>query len=65
MIRPLLIVTSLFVANVATATASAEQVTIGDNEPVILVATSGSSWTVISLENSKQMSKVRFWKKTV
>ena len=59
MIRTLLIVTSLFVANVATATASAEQVTIGDNEPVILVATSGSSWTVISLENSKHMSKVR------
>lgn len=59
MFRTLFVVTCLFAANVATSAASDQQATIGDSEPVILVATSGNSWTVISMENSKQMSKVR------
>ena len=59
MFRTLLVATSLFAANVATAAASDQQATIGDNEPVVLAATKGSSWTVISMENTKQMSKVR------
>jgi hypothetical protein len=36
-----------------------QQATLTDNEPVMMVATSGNSWTVISMENSKHMSKVR------
>ena len=59
MFRTLLLVTSLFAANIATAAASYEPAIIGDNEPVILAATAGNSWTVIAMENSKQMSKVR------
>ncbi len=59
MFRTLLLVTSLFAANVATAAASYEPAIIGDNEPVILAASAGNSWTVIAMENSKQMSKVR------
>ena len=58
MFRTLLVVTSLFAANVATAT-SVEQTTLIDNEPVMAVAAVGKSWTVISMENSKQMANVR------
>jgi hypothetical protein len=59
MFRTFLVVTSLFAANVATATTSVEQSTLIDNEPVMAVAAVGKSWTVISMENSKQMAKVR------
>ena len=30
-----------------------------DNEPVMLAAAAGNTWTIISMENSKKMSKVR------
>ncbi|CAM8645905.1 hypothetical protein MCEGEM3_02620 [Oxalobacteraceae bacterium] len=59
MFRTLLVVTSLFAANAATATTSVEQSTVTNNETVMPVAAAGKSWTVISMENSKQMSKVR------
>ena len=59
MFRTLLVVTSLLAANVSTAAAFDDQAVIADNEPVMLVADAGNSWTVISMENSKQMSKVR------
>ena len=59
MFRTLLVVTGLLFANASIAANSDEQATITDNEPVMLVAASGNSWTVISMENSKQMSKVR------
>jgi hypothetical protein len=59
MFRTFLVVTSLFAANVATATTSVEQPTLSDNEPVVMVDVAVNSWTVISMENSKQMSKVR------
>ena len=59
MFRTLLVVTSLLAANASTAANSDEQATLTDNEPVALVAAAGKSWTVISMENSKQMSNVR------
>ena len=59
MFRTLLVVTSFFAANVTTAATSMEQATLSDNEPVMLVDVALNSWTVISMENSKQMSKVR------
>lgn len=59
MFRTFLALISLLAVSAATAASSNEQAIIGDNEPVALVATAGNSWTVISLENSKQMSKVR------
>jgi hypothetical protein len=59
MFRTFLVVTSLLAANVSIAAASDEQATLTDNEPVMVVAAAGNSWTVISMENSKQMSKVR------
>lgn len=59
MFRTLLVVTSFFATNVTTAATSMEQATLSDNEPVMSVAAAGKSWTVISMENSKQMSKVR------
>ena len=59
MFRTLLVVTSLLAANASTAATSDEQVTLTDNESVALVAAAGKSWTVISMENSKQMSNVR------
>lgn len=59
MFRTLLVVTSLLAANASIAAASVEQATLTDNETVMVVATTGNSWTVISMENSKQMSKVR------
>ena len=59
MFRTLLVVTSLLAANASTAATSDEQATLSGNEPVALVAAAGNSWTVISMENSKQMSNVR------
>jgi len=59
MFRTLLVVTSLLAANASTAANSDEQATLTDNESVALVAAAGKSWTVISMENSKQMSNVR------
>jgi hypothetical protein len=59
MFRTLLVVTSLLAANASTAATSDEQATLTDNESVALVAAAGKSWTVISMENSKQMSNVR------
>ncbi len=59
MFRTLLVVTSLLAANASTAATSDEPATLSGNEPVALVAAAGNSWTVISMENSKQMSNVR------
>ncbi|MCE2859677.1 MAG: hypothetical protein LW731_07515 [Oxalobacteraceae bacterium] len=58
MFRTLLFVTSLFAANVATAAASYEQAIIGDNEPVVLAATAGNSWTVIGAVGVQQIDYV-------
>jgi hypothetical protein len=59
MFRTFFVVTSLLAANLSIAAATDEVVTLADNEPVMMVAASGNSWTVISMENSKQMAKVR------
>ena len=59
MFRTFLVVTSLIAVNAATATTTVEQSTATNNETVMPVAAAGKSWTVISMENSKQMSKVR------
>ena len=59
MFRTLLVVTSFLAANIATAATSDEQATLTNNEPAQMVTAAVNSWTVISMENSKQMSKVR------
>ncbi len=59
MFRALLVVTGLLAANASFAAAYDEQPTLADNEPVMVVGAAGNSWTVISMENSMQMSKVR------
>lgn len=59
MFRTFLVVTSLLAANVSFAAATDEVETLADNEPVMMIAATGNSWTVISMENSKQMAKVR------
>ena len=59
MFRTLLAVTSLIAANISTAAPSTDQAALGSNNPVALTATAGNSWTVISMENNKQMSNVR------
>lgn len=58
MFRTLLVVTSLLAANVSTAATSDDKAQLTDKGSVA-VAAAGNSWTVISMENSKQMSKVR------
>lgn len=59
MFRYSLVLTALLAFNAATAASSDDQATMTDNEPVMLLAASGNSWTVISMENSREMSKVR------
>ena len=58
MFRTLLAVSSLLVATASMAAGADQQTTSMDNEPAV-VAAAGNSWTVISMENSKKMSKVR------
>ena len=59
MFRYILVLTALIASNAALANASDEQATISDNEPVITIANSSTSWTVISMESNRGMSKVR------
>ncbi|MFM7633048.1 MAG: hypothetical protein ACKO65_06775 [Betaproteobacteria bacterium] len=59
MFRTVLVAISLLAANVTLAAASDEQATLTENDPVMLVAAAGNSWTIMSMENSKQMAKVR------
>ncbi len=59
MFRHILALTVLIASNAAMANASDNQATISDNEPVMLLATSANSWTVISMESKREMSKVR------
>ena len=54
MFRTFLVVTSLIAVNAATATTTVEQSTVTNNETAMPVAAAGKSWTVISMENSKQ-----------
>jgi len=59
MFRTLIAVSTLLVASLSMAAGVEEQATMTDNEPVMLVAAAGNTWTIISMENSKKMSKVR------
>lgn len=59
MFRHILALTIVIASNAALANASDNQATILDNEPVMLVAASTNSWTVISMESNREMSKVR------
>lgn len=59
MFRHILVLTALIASNTVMANAIDEQATISDNEPVMLLAASGNSWTVISMESNREMSKVR------
>jgi hypothetical protein len=59
MIRTLLVVSSLIAAGMSTAATPDQQLTLASDSPIELVAAAGNSWTVISMENSKQMSNVR------
>ena len=59
MFRTLLAISSLLVATVSLAAGPDQQATLTDKEPVMMIAAAGNSWTIISLENNKQMSKVR------
>ena len=59
MFRTLIAVSTLLVASLSMAAGVEQQATMTDNEPVMLVAAAGNTWTIISMENSKKMSKVR------
>ena len=59
MFRTLIAVSTLLAASLSMAAGVEEQATMTDNEPVMLVAAAGNTWTIISMENSKKMSKVR------
>ena len=59
MFRNTLIAASLLISSIASATSADQQVTIADNEPVLLIADSSNSWTVISMDSGREMSKVR------
>jgi hypothetical protein len=59
MFRHILVVTTLIASSTVLANASDEQATISANEPVITLAASNNSWTVISMESNRGISKVR------
>lgn len=59
MFRHILVMTAFLASNSVLANAVDEQATISDNEPVMLLAASGNNWTVISMESSRGMAKVR------
>lgn len=59
MFRHILALTVLIASNAVLANASDEQATISNDEPVLTIATSNTSWTVISMESNRGMSKVR------
>lgn len=59
MIKNILLVSSILVANTAMATSFGEQATITDNESVILISGTGNNWTKIAQDNTYQMAKVR------
>lgn len=58
MFRHIFVLTALIASNTVLANAVDEQATISDSAPVVLAA-SGNSWTVISMESNRGMSKVR------
>ena len=59
MFRHIFVLTALIASSTILANASDEQATITSNEPVITLAVSDNSWTVISMESNRGMSKVR------
>ena len=59
MFRHFLVLTALIASNTVLADSRGEHATIADNEPVMVVANTSTSWTVISMESSRGMSKVR------
>ncbi len=59
MIKNILIVSSMLVANSAMATSFGEQVTIANTEPVVMVSGTGNNWTMIAQDSTYQMAKVR------
>jgi hypothetical protein len=59
MFRHIFVLTALIASSTVLANASDEQTTISANEPVITLAASNNSWTVISMESNRGMSKVR------
>lgn len=59
MIRTALVISALIAANLTVAATPADQAAIMDNEPVITLGAPGKSWTVISMESSRGVSKVR------
>ena len=59
MFRKILFVSSLIVTNIAAATSFGEHVTITDYEPVIVMSGAGKNLTVISLDSTVPMAKVR------
>lgn len=59
MFRKFFIVASLLVTTTAMATSFGEQATIADNEPAVLISGAGKNWTMLSMDNTRQMVKVR------
>lgn len=59
MFRLILSATALIAANLVVAAPLDEQTTNANGEPVMLMAATSNSWTVISMENSRGMSNVR------
>jgi hypothetical protein len=58
-IKNILIVSSILVANSAMATSFGEQVTIAYTEPVVMISGTGNNWTMIAQDSTYQMAKVR------
>ena len=59
MLRKFFVVASLLAANAAMATSFGEQATIADGEPIILISGAGKNWTMISMDSTVHMVKVR------
>ena len=59
MIKNILFVSCILLANTALATSFDEQATIADNESVVLIAGTGNNWTKIAQDSTYQMAKVR------
>lgn len=59
MIKNILIISSILVANSAVATSFGEQVTIANTEPVVMISGTGNNWTMIAQDSTYQMAKVR------
>jgi hypothetical protein len=58
-IKNILIISSILVANSAVATSFGEQVTIANTDPVVMISGTGNNWTMIAQDSTYQMAKVR------